>query len=104
MLKKIISGTDNRENDQFDMLGSLPKKFQFKEDNDYSSEIMETINYFVGLGNAPFDGKTFDLKEIIEELIDNACKGFPKEKDYSTLNNFEAYQLMIDTIFSMAGN
>ena len=54
-LKSRIQVIDNRENDEFDFLFRNKIHFTWREDADYSEEIMKIINRLIAFSNEPFD-------------------------------------------------
>ena len=50
-LREAISSLNNMENDENDMVLRSNIEFKVKESEDYTSEIMEFLNYLVGLSS-----------------------------------------------------
>ncbi len=54
-VKNKIPKIDNRENDEFDFLRNNGINIQYKENGDYSQDIMKTVNKLISFSTETFD-------------------------------------------------
>ena len=81
-LKEALSElqVNNLQNDDYDLIEASKVKFSFKEDGDYTSEIMQFFNYLIDLPSKPYKNTGMTNSQAFDTLMTNIFN-LPLRKD-----------------------
>ena len=87
--RKVIQ-KDNKQSNQNDLIFRSKVKFEWREDENYNSKIMEFLNFLIDLPDAPFNGKDNKLVDEFFKDMEGIFTSIEKEDQMLRMKNFDA--------------